>query len=366
MGIAKNGYYSSEEIRSHDAQYNIIYSTRSDGKSYDIKYYSLRDAWKTKKASVGLIRRYERDITTEFINKYFVERGSNPIPQITGGSCDTVDYFRGYLWFSKTGHDGKITHVQKAGEVFALSLVNKRYKSTGHPELKNFIFEEFMTNDGYLQNEPDKLMSLISTCARKDEVRVFMIGNSVSRVCPYFKEWGLSNIRKQKIGTIDDYYHYTGYTDEQGQPEKVKISVEYSNESPKKSKMFFGRTSKSIQGGAWETGEYPILPGKLKDYDIIYELTYISVSDFKFSVKLIVHKKTGHILTYIYPAKVIKERVITGAFDTDPFVSPTLKREIAAECMIHNCFIDNKVVYSDNLTGDDFKHSCEAEVTYPF
>lgn len=364
MGIAKNGYYSGEELRAHKAQYNIIYSARSDGKSFDTKYYALRKAWETCKPCLALIRRYQDDIKTELINKYFVERDINMITKITDGQADAVVFNRGYLWFAKSGD--KIEYIQRCGEVFALSIANKRYKSTGHPDLKYFIYEEFMTDEGYLPQEPDKLENLISTCARKDEVEVYLLGNKVSRVSPYFKEWGLHNIKRQEMGTIDDYYHFTGEIDDNGEPVKTKISVEHVPPSPKKSKMFFGRAAKSIQGGAWETNEYPKIPGKIKEYDEIYALTYQSITDFNFTVKLLVHKNTGNILTFIYPAKAKHERVVTGAFDPDPNVTPSLKREIPAECMIHNCFVDNKVVYSDNLTGDDFKQSCEAEVSYPF
>lgn len=364
MGIAKNGYYTLDDIREHKAQYNIVYSTRSDGKSFAAKYYALEDAWNTKRASLGYIRRYQDDIKTELVNKYFIERDINMISKITKGRCDMIDYYRGYLWFAKSGD--KIEHVQRAGEAFALSVVNKRYKSTGHPDLKIFVFEEFMTDEGYLSKEPEKLQSLISTCARKDEVEVYLLGNKVSRVSPYFKEWALSNIRKQKMGTIDDYYHLTEDVDDNGEPIVVKIAVEHSAPSPKKSKMFFGRAAKSIQGGAWETNEYPKLPDKLDNYDEIYALTYQSITDFNFTVKLLIHKESAHILTYIYPAKAVHERIITGAFSPDPNITPGLRRDLQVECMIHNCFVDNKVVYSDNLTGDDFKASCEAEVSYPF
>ena len=364
MGIAKNGYYSSADIRDHKAQYNIIYSGRSDGKSFDVKYYALREAWSTGKPVLGYIRRYQDDVKTELVNKYFVERNINMIREITKGQCDMIDFYRGYLWFAKSGD--KIEHIQRAGEVFALSVASKRYKSTGHPDLRIFVFEEFMTDEGYLVNEPDKLEQLISTCARKDEVEVYLLGNKVSRVSPYFKQWGLHNIKRQKVGTIDDYYHNTGEFTETGEPIITKIAVEHSAPSPQKSKMFFGRTAKSIQGGAWETNEYPKLPDDLDNFDELYAITYKSVTDFNFTLKLLIHKTEAYILTFIYPAKAVHERVITGAFDPDPMVTPALSRDIKAECMIHNCFVDNKVVYSDNLTGDDFKASCESEVTYPF
>ena len=366
MGIDKNGYYSLKDIEKHNATYNIIYSTRSDGKSYAVKKKGLTKAWKSKTPSFGLIRRYKDDIETSLVNAYFVERGKNLIEEITGGKCNCIDYFRKFLWFSKTKPDGKIEHVQKCGEVFALSVADKRYKSTGHAFITDLVFEEVLTSNDYLKNEPEKLMQLVSTCARNDNITVYLIGNTISRVCPYFKDWGLVNIRTQKIGTIDDYLVETGEFDDNGKPIKVKVSVEYSQASPHKSKMFFGRIAKSIQGGAWETHDFAKLPDVFEAFEVCYELTYKSISDFTFTLKLLCHKEKGYLIVFVYPAKHIKERIICGAFSTEFLTTPTLNKDIKAEVIIHNLIIDNKICYSDNLTGEDFQSSIKAETVYPF
>jgi len=377
MGIAKNGYYTTKDILQHKAQYNIVYSARSDGKSFDVKRLALSESWQTKKALFGLIRRWKDDIETSLVNAYFVERNVNLIKEVTNGECDCIDYYRKFLWFSRTNAEGKIEHVQKCGEVFALNIANKRYKSTGHPEIKYLVYEEFLTDEGYLPNEPDKLQNLISSIGRKDDLIIFLLGNKVSRVCPYFTEWSLKNIKKQKEGTIDDYYHETEEVDEEGKPVIIHIAVEHSAPSPKKSKMFFGRAEKSIQGGSWQTGNYPKLPEPFESYEKIYELTYISISQFAFKVVLLCHKINSDLIVFVYPSKAPKsfyekpneeteERYITGSFSTNIFVTPTLNKESPVECLIHNLFIDNKVCYSDNLCGEDFTQSCKAELKYPF
>lgn len=367
MGIAKNGYFTLKDIKKHNATYNIIYSTRSDGKSFACKEEGLTNAWVNNEPSVGLIRRYRDDITTELVNKYFVERGVNLIQHITKGACNCIDYYRGYLYFAQSQENEKINRIRKAGEVFALSVANKRYKSTGHPYIKDMIFEEVFTNDGYLPNEPELLFQLVSTCARGDNIKVYMLGNTISRVCPYFKEWGLKNIPTQKIGTIDDYYkEIPNEFDEKGNPLKIKIAVEYSNPSPHKSKMFFGNVAKSIQGGAWETHDFAKLPDKLENFEEVYSLTYKSKSDFKFTMKLLCHKVDGYLIVFVYPAKADSQRIITGAFSTDYFSTPTLNRNNKAEILIHNLIIDNKICFSDNLTGEDFQSSVKTETKYPF
>lgn len=373
MGIAKNGYYSISDIKKHNATYNIIYSTRSDGKSYAVKEECLKKAWKSKKASLGYVRRWKDDVTTELVNKYFIEKNVNLIEIVTKGVCDCIDLFRGYLWFSRSLENGKIEHVQKCGEAFALSISKKRYKSTGHPDITDLIFEEVFTDEGYLKNEPEALANLISTCARNTNITVWMIANTVSRVCPYITEWGLKNFRKQEIGTIDDYFFNSGEVDENGKPKIVKIAVERSKDSPHKSTMFFGNVQKSIQGGAWETHEFAHLPDDLDNFDEIYKIRYISVSEFEFMIKLLCHKEEGYLIVFVYPAKPIidtkkhyMDRIVSGAFSTSFNSTPTLRKDLKVECIIHNLFVDNKICYSDNLTGEDFKASVLSETKYPF
>ena len=71
------------------------------------------------------------------------------------------------------------------------------YKSTQYPFVKNMIFEEFVTDGLYLQNECNLLMQLVSTVFRnRKDGKVFLIGNTISRVCPYFYEWELRGIPK--------------------------------------------------------------------------------------------------------------------------------------------------------------------------
>ena len=366
MGIAKNGYYTLEDIKKHNAQYNIIYSTRSDGKSFAVKDEGLSDSWNTGKASFGYVRRYRDDINTELVNKYFVERGVNLIEKITRKRCNCIDYYRGYLYFAKDKPNEKIDRVLRCGEVFALSVAQKRYKSTGHPDINLLDFEEVFTNEGYLKNEPELLQQLVSTCARNDDIKVYLLANTVSRICPYVTDWGLRNFKKQKMGTIDDYFIETDELDENGKPKKIKIAVERSAPSTHKSNMFFGNVAKSIQGGSWETHNFAKLPDDYKNFEIIYELTYRSISDFVFTVQLLLHTADNYLIVYVYPAKALKDRIICGAFSTDIFSTPTLDKNNKAEILIHNLIVDNKICFSDNLTGEDFNASLKAETKYPF
>ena len=149
----------------------------------------------------------------------------------------------------------------------------------------------------------------------------------------------------------------------------LKVVAEYCPPSPHKSKLFFGRAAKSIQGGAWQTGIYPQLPGDLKkDYEEIYKISYLSIDHFIFNISLLIQNKEGYILTYIYPAspnRPLQERVISSAFSTNIFQTPTLNSDYPAEEQIAQCYALNKIVYSDNQTAQDFQDCIKAELTNP-
>lgn len=367
MGIGKNGFYTSKDILKHNCEWNVIYGERAPGKSFDIKTLGLTESWETKKPCLALIRRQKVDIETDQVEGYFVDRNVNTVSEITGGEFTFIQYWKKGLYFARVENDesspkyGKVIRGHKCGEVFALST-SRHYKSTGHPDIDFIIYEEFISEDGfYLEDEPHKLENLISTIMRKDsKCRIFLIGNTLSRVCPYFLEWGLKNIRKQKPGTIDIYTH------ENTEGEILKIAVEHCPPSPHKSKLFFGRAAKSIQGGAWYTGSYPHLPEDFEKYDDVFDITYHSRDDFFFTLRLLVHIEEGYIITYIHPAKHICDRQISSAFDTNILITPQLDMNNPAEMMIRDCFIKNKVVYSDNQCAQDFVDSCKAELRNPF
>ena len=361
MGLDKNGFYTLHDINKYNCEWNIIYGERAPGKSFAVKTEALRESWETGKACLALIRREKVDIETAQVEGYFEDRGVNTVSEITGGEYTFINYYRKKLYFARTDElTGKIHRGICCGEVFALST-SHHYKSTGHPHINRVIFEEFITDKGYLKDEPLVLQNLLSTILRKDDkVKIYLVGNTISRVCPYFLEWGLKNIRKQKPGTIDIYHHFNT------EQEQISIAVEYCPPSPHKSKLFFGRAAKSIQGGAWQTGSFPTLPEEYTEYDNVYSLTYHGRDDFRFTMQLLVHKIEGYCIVYIYPAKHTCERVISGAFSTDILTTPTLDINNPAESYIRELFLKNKVVYSDNQTAQDFCDSIKAELRNPF
>lgn len=201
-------------------------------------------------------------------------------------------------------------------------------------------------------------MDIISTIARREYVRVFLIGNTISRLCPYFEEWQLTHIKTQKQGTIEIYRQFTNQYDEKtGEPIVVTIAVEYCENTGSNSKMFFGKKSEMITTGVWETDTYPHLPEKFEHYDVIYQI-YYKYTSFKFMINLIRHKETKETLLYVYPAtKNIPKnckRIVTDDFTSNPLATYNLTDLLKYDSMIMDMIKNKKITFSDNLCGTEF------------
>ena len=83
----------------------------------------------------------------------------------------------------------KLTELKKYGYVMALST-EQHMSSASFLDVDTIIFEEFMERGVYIAHEPDRLMIFYSTVDRKrGTTRLFMVGNSISRVNPYINAW---------------------------------------------------------------------------------------------------------------------------------------------------------------------------------
>lgn len=206
----------------------------------------------------------------------------------------------------------------------------------------------------YIKNEPDRLMYLYSTIDRKrGVVELWLVGNSVSRVCPYINAWGLDKIfSKLKQGEIA-----TKTIDNDGTI--IKIAVEYCKSSGGKN-MAIGNASKMINSGAWETTPQPKLPKSLKEYKKLYAFGF-QYKGFKFLCEYLKDKETKEVCWFIYPFyKDFSNKLIV--FSDEIKISKYWQRDIYNPSFNNDglkkllgTFKENKIFYSDDLCGTDFK-----------
>lgn len=348
----KQTYYTLDNIKKTNARYRLLIGEKANGKSYAVKYDALSRAWADPQHKFILLRRFDLEIKQNAVETYFRDPPADVIRDITSDECDGVCAWHGQIFLTKfnpkTGKADKIRHV---GYYMALTA-EQHYASGAYPDVDMVIFEEFVSRGAYLPNEPKKLQYLISTIARHRAITIYMIGNSITRVCPYFNEWQLVNIPRQKQGTIEIYHQHT----DDG---IIDIAVEFCANIGYKNKMFFGAHAKSIVSGEWEVDTYPTLLGNIDhDYDILYTIV-ITAKNFTFLAQLLTARDTGLYFWYVQPKTTPRHkdtRLITDiATITDIYTTCGFRPLAATEREIFPLFFrPDGVVFSDNLTGTDF------------
>ena len=347
--MKKKKYYNISNVLKTDAEYMILLGMRSNGKSYQVKLTVLKDAYENGNTFVYL-RRYREDIKQALVESYFDDI---PVESITNGEYTNVIAWQGFLYFANVGENGKVEKGTKIGRYCALSEA-VRYKSTTFVDCKWVIYEEFITDEIYLSDEPTKLQQFVSTVARGNKITVLLVGNTMSRVCPYFSEWSLKGTLKQKPGTIEVYNMH--YTKPNGIVETVRIAVEHCEVVDTGASMFFGNASKQIVTGEWDVKDAPKLPRPFKEYEKLFEMQ-IKYNDFLFALNMLCDEK-GKTYIYIYPAKELKEkeRIISADFMDNENVTTGFNPRSRTESRVIELFKQGKVCFSDNLTAADFNN----------
>lgn len=342
-------HYKLARILTTNADYYTLIGKRSNGKTFAVKQYCLEDFAERGNRFVYL-RREKVDLGPHDIEHYFQDDNMS-IEEVTGGKYTSITAWGGMI-YAVHETDGKVDRKDICGRAVSLASA-KHFKSQYFPRYENIIFEEWLTDDGYLPNEPNRLQHFVSTVARLKKIKVFLIGNTIDADCIYFREWQLVNVPTQKLGTIDIYEVETEEKDENGEQIIVTIAVEMCDDTTTKGKMFFGDVSKSINSGHWESRAHPHLPDTFENYNVHYQITFVN-NLLSYKLVLVTHKtdSASGPLLYCYPTRKINtKRIITKDFSANKFVSQFLYPVCTGDKIIIDLIKKKRIVYSDNLTG---------------
>ena len=150
MSNQKIVYYNLDNIDKENANFNLIYGERSNGKSYQVKHKkaiepylnSLVEDSINKRDRFMLIRRWKEEIKPEKIEQYFLDVD---IYKLTKGKYNCISLYKGKLWLSVYDPEAKpqLKRGDYIGYVVALST-EQTYAGASYLDVKNMIFEEFM------------------------------------------------------------------------------------------------------------------------------------------------------------------------------------------------------------------------------
>lgn len=346
-------YYSTEKINKKNATYNIIFGERSNGKTYALLKQGISDFFKTGK-QLAYVRRWKEDITGRRASSLFngvVENGE--VSKISGGVFTGVYYWAGKFYLCNYNEAGKAIYSDTDVLAYTFALSDSEHdKSTSFPNVGTIVFDEFLTNKLYLNDEFVLFMNVVSTIVRRrEDVKIYMLGNTVNKFCPYFAEMGLTHITKMKQGAIDVYKYGNS---------KLTVAVEYCSsveQSIDSSKYFAFDNPKlsMITSGAWELDIYPHLPYKYKPRDV--HLTYfIDFNDHLLQCEIVC--VDGIYFTFIHekttPLKN-PDRDLVYTLDYDPRLNYNRSLHKPINKMQERIlwfFKTDRVYYQNNEVGD--------------
>ena len=218
-----------------------------------------------------------------------------------------------------------------------------------------------MSRSEYIGNESDKLMNFRSTIDRKrNVVRLWLVGNTISRVCPYIEDWGLLNIiSNQKQGTIETVKLGTGDYDSNGNEICLHCSIEYCK-STGQSSYAIGKHKDMLNKGSWQSDPQPHLPKSYNSYKNLYRFMFF-YKGFKFICEYLMDKETNEVCWFIYPYKgEIEDNIVV--FSDVIKVSKYWQRDIYNTTFrnenlnnLFKNFRESIIFYSTDLCGTDFK-----------
>ena len=349
--MSKTKFYSLRKILQKDAYYNVIFGERSNGKTFAVQEYGLKQYHDTGK-QMAVVRRYQEDYTGKRGSTTFdgiVKSGR--VAEIFAGEWTDIYYYAS-RWYLCRWEDGRRVQDEKPFAFgFALSSM-EHDKSTNYPDITTVLFDEFLSRMAYLPDEFTLLMNVLSTIIRhRRDVKIFMLGNTVNKYCPYFSEMGLKHVKEMKPGDIDVYRY--GDSD-------LIVAVEYTkpNNEGKESDLYFAFDNpslKMITSGSWEIDIYPHCPEKFKPKDILFTY-FIRFDDTLLQCEIV--QTENNTFTFIHPKTTEmknpeNEFIYSRDFSPNPKHFRNITRpRTSIEKKIAEFYARDKVFYSDNETGE--------------
>lgn len=326
--------------------YALIQSGRNVGKSYSIKSILCKRSFMQANSKFIYLRRSIGQIKPKDVQFYFRDL---PVEKIDN-TCIIKPQFRANkITFKMYDIDDPLKQVDERdiGYMFALSEADN-IRSYNFDDVDVILYEEFTKRGVYLPNEIALFDHLISTVSRSRKIRVILVGNTITRACPYFSKWGIEDIINQKIGTTV-MYKFNDYGND------LTLMSRYI-ETPKdvENPMAFGERSESIVKGSWEVDKFPKPPfpvnGKIPIYTCVFE-----AMNLKFIARC--YNSNNGRFWYIEPkTTIIKEhtRVFCDYDNPDRFYVKGFYPITIKERTLFKEFPRAKKYYASDLCGTDF------------
>ena len=356
MNINKNfKWVTLDRIKKEHAQYNWLIGQRSNGKTYAVLKEAI-DNWVDNGKQTAYIRRWREDFRGKNGQTIFdALTHDNYISKRTKGEWTDIYYFSGRWYFCKYEDGKRIT--QDKPFCFAFSLTNMEHdKSTSYPLITLVIFDEAISRDGYINDEFVLFCNVLSTIIRqREDVVIYLLGNTVNKYCPYFTEMGLTNVKNMNEGDVDVYT----YGDS-----NLRVAVQFTDSITKKGKpsdVYFAFNNPKLQmitgqgANVWELDIYPHCPIKYDKTDIKF-IYFIKFNDDLLQCEIV--QKERSFFTYVHrKTTTLRDTQHDLIYDTECHSEVNYRRNILKSTdeldkKIAWFYKIDKVFYQDNEVGD--------------
>ena len=159
MSNKKKTHYNIDNLDSKGCLYNLAFGSRSDGKSYQVKYKKMVGKYLQTGRRFILLRRWNEEVRSEKIEQYFSDVD---VAGLTNGQYNCIVMYKKQLYLANYDFEnGKTTKGEKIGYVMALNA-EQHYAGASYLDVDDIIFEEFIINYRYtLTKNLKNLFSLI-------------------------------------------------------------------------------------------------------------------------------------------------------------------------------------------------------------
>lgn len=355
-------FYSLKKIKEKKCQYNIIIGERSNGKTYACLNEILYNYCKSGDQG-ALIRRWDTDFKGKGGQTMFSALIDNSlVGKYTNNEWTGIAYTseRWYLCKRDPENEKKVIKDENPF-CYAFSLNSVEHdKSTSYPKVTTIVFDEFLTRSRYLDDEFVLFMNTLSTIIRyRDNVTIYMLGNTVNKYSPYFKEMGLYKVAEMKPDTIDVYQYGNS---------KLRVAIEFCGDrqrrsgNKKPSDIYFSFNNPRLNmitgsGSIWEIAVYPHKPIDFVKKDIVF-IYFIRYQESLLQCEIVI--KGMYNFTFIHPKTtelqhpekdIIYDSEASPLFNRSRKLNQGLNRSKITRKIL-DYFQNDKVFFSDNETGE--------------
>lgn len=288
----KGGFFNPVELLPLQTLYYIVFGERSNGKTFAILVIAAV-RYKLYGEKFAYLRRWDMDLSPKTLNSLFgAFEKFDLFSFIFEGEYEFCYSYQRQLYLGRYPKDEEeenmannkrngipvIREPEPFGYSFALTMMEHDKGGNYPADITTIIFDEFMSRNRYLVDELALFSNCISSIKRDDgRFRVWMLGNTVNKYCPYFREMGLKHINEMKIGEVQTY---------QGSDPSTTITVHWADsplagvkDAINKFFAFDNPKLKMITEGSFETADYPKCPRELLEQDIAFSFFLIFDND---------------------------------------------------------------------------------------